>query len=262
MIIKISIKMRFAANLSTLCSDIPKLTDRFVHLMTRKDYSFKWVECQNPYSVPVAEWQALMKQHSPVSWVLINSPHLFDVWTDSSRFPTREEYKNLVLDKVIEYATGLECKKVHLVMTDVQDDSQLPVIEDLLSYGIQVLRPLGITCLLEPLATRPRYYLRSYEKAVQLATDPAMQEGAKVMLDTFHLQMLHGNLTANIDKLLPNTGHVQVSQAPLRNSPFAAGEINYAYFLKRLSSYDGVIGLEYSSSSSESFSWLQDFDSL
>ena len=76
--------MRFAANLSTLCTDIPVLTERFVHLLSRTDVSFKFVACQNPYSVPLPEWQQLSKRHS-TSWVLINSPPLFDVWKETRR---------------------------------------------------------------------------------------------------------------------------------------------------------------------------------
>lgn len=46
---------------------------------------------------------------------------------------------------------------------------------------------------------------------------------------------------------MPYTGHVQISQAPLRNCPMIGGEINYSYVLKKLASYEQPIGLEFTS---------------
>ena len=42
-------------------------------------------------------------------------------------------------------------------------------------------------------------------------------------------------------------GHIQISQAPGRNEPDLAGEINYQYVLHLLEelNYEGYIGLEY-----------------
>lgn len=60
------------------------------------------------------------------------------------------------------------------------------------------MEPHGITCLIEPLATRKSYYLRSYALAKEIVEE-LKRPNLKIMLDTFHLQMLHGNLTENID---------------------------------------------------------------
>lgn len=250
--------MKFCANISTLCRDIPSLTERFVHLVTRKDFNFTSVECQNPYSVPLTEWQDLSSKHPDISWSLINSPPLFEVIADN-RLPDRDEYEQLVLKKVIEYATGLKCSKVHLVMADSSNERMDAEIEGLISFACRSLQPHGITCLLEPLCTRPTYWLRSYDKAADVVKKVG-HENLKLMLDTYHLQMLHGNVTANIQRLAPLSGHAQISQAPLRNSPDASGELNYEYVLKQLGrSYKDFVGLEYFSDSTESFSWLNKY---
>ena len=256
--------MKFAANISTLCHDVPRLTDRFVHIVTRQDYRFTHVECQNPYDVPVSEWQDLMKQH-PVSWSLINSLPLFNEWL-SPTLPSQDKFKSLILDKAIEYANGLDCKRVHLIMNDVSDKQQHRLeneegIVGLIDYASRVFEPHGITILLEPLSIRKNYYLRSYEKAIEI-TNQLKRPNVRVMLDIFHLQMLRGNLTQNIKQILPHTGHVQVSQAPLRDSPIRAGEISYPYVFKQLTKYEDVIGLEYFCDSNESFSWLRDFEDI
>ena len=194
---------------------------------------------------------------------IINSPPLFDVVPDN-RLPDREEYEKLVLRKVVEYANGLQCQKVHLVMGDnaagtAEHEEQ---IVDLISFAGKVLQPHGITCLLEPLSTRPHYWLRSYDQAERIVKQSG-SKNVKLLLDTYHLQMLHGNLTSNIKRLVPMSGHAQISQAPLRNSPTAAGELDYDYVLKQLAqSYDGIVGLEYFSDSNESFAWLNQYVNL
>lgn len=250
--------MRFCANISTLCRDIPSLTERFAHIVTRKDFSFQSVECQDPYSVPLAEWQALNAQHPTVSWSLINSPYLFDV-CPRGPLPGREEYEKLVLRKVIDYATGLRCEKVHLVMCDIADGRSEDEIVDLISFASRALQPSGISCVLEPLSTRPEYWLRSYKQG-ELIVNKLGDKNVKLLLDTYHMQMLDGNLTFNMQRVAPIAGHAQISQVPLRNSPVASGELDYSYVLKKLGeSYDGVIGLEYFSNSDESFNWLNQY---
>lgn len=260
--------MKFAANLSTLCNDIPKLTERFAHIMSRKDYNFTYVECQNPYEVPIDEWKTLTNKHS-AKWVLINTPPLFANW-QANDLPSDDEYKSLILDKAFEYASQLSIPIVHLVMSDIVDEPsqdagkrslKMTRMVELLNFAARIAEPLGITCVIEPLCIRDSYYLRSYDVAKAIVSEEGTQKNLKIMLDTFHMQMLGGNLTATIDKIAPLTGHVQISQAPSRNCPLVGGEINYPYILKHLSNkWSAPIGLEYNSHSSESFSWLKDFD--
>ncbi len=52
-------------------------------------------------------------------------------------------------------------------------------------------------CLIEPLSTRPDYYLRSYTLAMDIVKSSNI-DNLKVMLDSFHLQRLHGNLTERV----------------------------------------------------------------
>ena len=70
-------------------------------------------------------------------------------------------------------------------------------IVELLDFGAKTLEQHGITCLIEPLATRKDYYLRSYDLAMDIVTE-LKRPNLMIMLDTFHLQMLHGNLTERI----------------------------------------------------------------
>lgn len=111
-------------------------------------------------------------------------------------------------------------------------------------------------------------------------------ESLKLQLDIFHLQLLEGNLTNRIKELLPYTGtlcgvyysiyrivkvtmlkyfiaHIQIAQAPHRDSPDSEGEVNYRYILKLLEDldYDGYIGLEYKpmKASADSIGWIREW---
>jgi len=257
----LSFNIKFAANLSILCQDIPKLTERFLHLVSRKDFNFTHFECQNPYSEDLGTWVHLTKQHN-VSWVLINTPPLFEFFKE--RIPTRQEYKQVCLEKAITYADGLSCKTIHLLMGDVDSSANSESILELIDYASRECQPHGITCVLEPLSIRPKYWLRSYDAAVGIVKE-MKRENLKIMLDTFHLQRLHGNISEYIDTVIPSDliGHVQVSQTPLRDSPMNPGEVNHDYVLNKISKvYQGVIGLEYNSVSSDSFSWINKFEGL
>ena len=52
-------------------------------------------------------------------------------------------------------------------------------------------------CLIEPLSTRNNYYLRSYSTAIDIIKSSQL-DNLKIMLDSFHLQRLHGNLTERV----------------------------------------------------------------
>ena len=70
-------------------------------------------------------------------------------------------------------------------------------IVDLVHRAARFFRVHGILCLIEPLSTRANYYLRSYSTAVDIVKSSNM-DNLKVMLDSFHLQRLHGNLTERV----------------------------------------------------------------
>ncbi|CAF4652137.1 unnamed protein product, partial [Rotaria sp. Silwood1] len=124
-------------------------------------------------------------------------------------------------------------------------------------------QPYHITCLIEPLSTRSNYYLRSYSTAMDIVKSSKI-DNLKIMLDSFHLQRLHGNLTERVEEMIPFIGHVQISQTPKRNCPMSEdGEVNHRYFLSKLLApfYKDFIGLEYNDSSNASFEWLNEFSS-
>jgi hydroxypyruvate isomerase len=76
--------------------------------------------------------------------------------------------------------------------------------------------------------------------------DAADRPNVKLQYDIYHMQIMEGDVTRRIERLLPRIGHLQVADNPGRNEP-GTGEINYAWLLPRLDAlgYDGWIGCEY-----------------
>lgn len=70
-------------------------------------------------------------------------------------------------------------------------------IIDLVHQAARFFQPHQIMCLVEPLSTRPNYYLRSYSTAMDIVRS-SPSDNLKVMLDSLHLQRLHGNLTERV----------------------------------------------------------------
>ncbi|KAG1683096.1 putative hydroxypyruvate isomerase [Nymphon striatum] len=123
----------------------------------------------------------------------------------------------------------------------------------------------NIIGLIEPVNEHTifNYYMNDFklaEEIVKAVHSPNM----RLQLDVFHLQIICGNMTRNIQRLLPLVGHIQVSQAPNRDELDAPGEINYPYIFKLFNKfgYNDYIGLEYKPSgpsTEKSLSWIKKF---
>ncbi len=66
------------------------------------------------------EWKELISNNKSLKWILINSLPLYD---QTNEIPSFDEYQKLVLNRTLVYAKELDVNKVHLVMTDANNDS-------------------------------------------------------------------------------------------------------------------------------------------
>ncbi|XP_054162978.1 putative hydroxypyruvate isomerase [Oppia nitens] len=251
--------MRFCVNINTVFQDIPNHINKYEEVLKRKDFTFDAIEDGNPYERSLEEWTQFLAKVPTLKWVLINSLPLWDHYSHNT--PDCQQFQ-LFLQQTADYVKTLNVSKVHLLLKDIKNDSEIPKMRELISFGARYLQPLGVMCVIEPLSIRPNYYLRSYDLAKQLVQE-INQPNVKLMLDTYHLQKLHGNITQYIEALKPYIGHIQVSQVPLRDCPINEGEINHNYVLKQISQvYDDYVGLEYINKSDDSFEWLNKFKKL
>lgn len=96
-------------------------------MLFRKDFQFQAVEAQDPYKISIEDWTKELDKSpdSKPEFVLINSPLLFDKFPN--RWPTVEEFDG-ILKTTGDYVRTLNARKVHLLLTDIKDPSEMFVL--------------------------------------------------------------------------------------------------------------------------------------
>ncbi|XP_076753659.1 hydroxypyruvate isomerase-like protein Gip [Xylocopa sonorina] len=256
--------LKFATNLSFMFTETPSIIERY---KLAKEAGFKAVESGFPFGFSLKEVSEA-KQNAGVEQILINV-FTGDVSKGELGFaaiPGEEENFKKSINLTIEYAKALNCKKIHVMSGKVNEitPSNDDVYVKNLRYAVEKFQKEGIIGVIEPInnITVPNYYMNSFQKGLDVVKK-INSPNLKLQLDIFHLQHICGNITENIKKLLPYTGHVQIAQVPDRHEPDTPGEIDYKYILSILEKegYKGYIGLEYrpKSSSVGGLNWVQNY---
>ena len=105
----------------------------------------------------------------------------------------------------------------------------------------------GVTAVIEPLNTyvdHAGYSLKNTAPGVamlKIVNSP----NVRLLYDAYHMQIMEGNIIANIRDFHQWFGHFHVADVPGRNEP-GTGELNYRNILKALAAtgYDRVVGFE------------------
>ncbi|XP_042885905.1 putative hydroxypyruvate isomerase [Penaeus japonicus] len=256
--------MKVAANLSFMFGEVGDLLARY---KAAKEAGFHAVECAFPYSVPADEVAETLKELK-LKQVLINSDpgNLQAGELGFAALPGKEDSFRQSLERSIVYAKALGCGKLHIMSgrrsQHYDEESHVATLEANLSYAVSRLSVENILGLIEPLnpVSTPGYFLNSFETAQSLI-EKLNSPHLRLQLDIFHMQMICGNVTNNIKKLMPIVGHIQVAQAPHRHEPSSLGELDYPYIFSvlREAGYEGYVGAEYSPStnSAASLHWLE-----
>ncbi|KAK6179010.1 hypothetical protein SNE40_011466 [Patella caerulea] len=242
--------LKFAANLSFMFQELPSLSSRYD---AAKKAGFRFVETAFPFGLDSDELSTA-KTKSGLDQVLINAyqgnPNNGDLGIGA--IPGREAEFKEKLETSIQIAKLLQCTRMHIMAglkSEFSEHEMEKTYLENLKYAAERLEKENMMALIEPINNRltvPKYFLYDFDKAVEyikVLNCPNL----KLQLDLFHLQIMDGNLTDNIKKYLPITGHIQISQVPSRGEPDSQGEIDYSYILKLIDElgYDGYIGLEY-----------------
>lgn len=256
--------MKFAANLGFLFVENGKEVLKQCHLA--KDAGFDAVEIPNPYNESISELKNILGSLK-LEVVLINSCSGGSNDFGMACLPDRiDEFKDS-LETALKYALELKCDKIHVLASKVDAKSGISSSEyeevyvKNLTYACERLSREKVTCLIEPInnVSLPNYFLNNYELAFEIIKRVNCSN-LKLLLDIFHAQMLHGNLTKLLEDCLPFLGHLQVAQVPDRGGPYSEGEVNYDYVFKKLQSvgYNGWVGLEYFRGN-DNFEWINKF---
>lgn len=235
---------RFCANLSLLFTELPFL-QRFGAAARN---GFSGVEFMFPYDVPAEDIARELKSHA-LTLVLFNLPP--GDWNGGERglaaLSSRADEFRASVTPALKYAQVLGCSKLHCLAGIANGAEAHEIYASNLRFAAEAARPLGIDILIEPINTRdiPGYFLTGTAQAIDVIRKVGVPN-LRLQYDCYHMQIMEGDLTPTIERLLPEIAHIQVADTPGRHEP-GTGEINYPFLFQCLDriGYEGWVGCEY-----------------
>lgn len=253
---------RFAANLTTLFQELPFL-DRFA---AAADAGFDAVECQFPYA-HAADAIAARLQRARLQMVMFNCP-AGDLAAGERGFaalPCKRSELERSVRNGIDYALATNTQRLHLLAgcADAADPAAREAYASSLRWAAEQAAQHDIGLLIEPLNARdnPGYFLNDFALAERILTQLSMPT-VQLQFDIYHRQILHGDVTTALRRLLPLIGHVQIASVPARHEP-NTGELDDFRLLRELDAlgYAGHVGCEYvpAAATHSGLHWLADW---
>ena len=240
---------RFAANISLLFTEHTFL-DRFA---AARDAGFPAVEFLFPYEHP-PEAVARALRASGLELALFNMPP--GDWGAGERglaaLPGRFEAVARGVEAALPYAEATGVPRLHLMagLAERSDPQARAAYDRSLRHAAGRLAERGLDLTIEPINRRsmPGYFLDDVDWAGERVASLRAEGHANLRLqfDLFHAQILHGDLTARLARLMPLIGHVQAASVPDRAEP-GTGEVSDAFLFAELDrlGYAGFVGCEY-----------------
>ena len=159
----------------------------------------------------------------------------------------REEEFRASIETARHYAEVLGCGQVHVMAGLAADPGATERYVQRLGWAAERLAEVGAAVLIEPLNRRdfPGYLLSSTLQAERVISAVARPD-VRLQFDTYHLQILEGDLLTTFLRCQDVVGHVQVAGVPDRAEP-DQGEVDHRWLLERFDAagYDGWVGAEY-----------------
>ncbi|WP_134678674.1 hydroxypyruvate isomerase family protein [Paracoccus ravus] len=245
--------MKFSANLGFLWPELA-LPEA---IRAAAGAGFDAVECHWPYA-HAAEDVASALAETGLIMLGLNTLRGQPGENGLSAIPTRETEARAEIDRAIAYARAIGCGAVH-VMAGIAEGPQAEACF-LANLAYACAAAPELTILIEPLNRydAPGYFLSTSDQALALI-EQADKPNLKLMFDCYHLQIMEGDLTRRLTRLMPLIGHVQIAAVPDRGPP-DHGELDYRHICKLLRDlgWDRPIGAEYkpAGATDDSLGWL------
>jgi hydroxypyruvate isomerase len=213
---------------------------------------FKAVEFLFPYDFPAAEIRSRLDA-TGLEQVLFNMPP--GDWAAGDRgtasLAGRQDEFRAGVEKALEYATTLGCKRLHCMAgipaSDAVPGSAANLYIANLAWATEQTKSAGVMVVIEPINHRdmPGFLLNTTGQAAGVVTAFGADR-IRILFDIYHCQITEGDITSRMQKLLPLIGHIQIADVPARNEP-GTGEIGWKYVFARMDAvgYDGWVGCEY-----------------
>ncbi len=236
----------FAANLTMMFNEWPFL-DRFA---AAADAGFKAVEFLFPYEHAPDEIAGKLVHHG-LEIALFNLPP--GDWAKGERglaaLPDRFDELKAGMDTALGYIQATGARRVHLMagLADPRDPGAASSYRRGVAHAAERLAKVGVELMLEPINGRdmPGYFLNDFGLAEAVIAELGAPN-VKLQFDLYHRQIMHGDATMALRRLMPIVGHVQIASVPSRNEPDGE-ELNFPYLFAELDrlGYAGFVGCEY-----------------
>lgn len=240
--------LRFAANLTTLFTDLPFLE----RCRAAREAGFQEVEFLFPYDLPAATLARTLRENDL-------QPVLFNLspgnWSGGERglacIPGREADFMTSVELAAAYALELGCPLVHamagLPPSDVEPHRITTTYLDNIGRAADRLAREGLSLCLEPISrtTIPGYFLRTPQQAMSLLYT-LNRPNLGLQLDCYHCALEAPPVLDTLRHCLPAVLHMQIAGVPDRHEP-DHGTLDYAIVFEHLRQwhYSGAIGCEY-----------------
>jgi len=233
---------RFAANLTMMFTEHPFL-ERFDAAAAA---GFEAVEFLFPYGHPAAAIRQALDENG-LALALFNAPP--GDWEAGERglssLPGRADDFRASFVTALDYAEVLKPARLHVMAGLARGPEARATYFANLAWAAAEAGDRQL-CI-EPLNTRdvPGYHICTSTEAVAVL-DAVGAPNLGLQFDLYHAQIMEGDLTRRLERLMPRISHIQVAGVPDRHEP-DTGEVNFAVIfdvLDRLR-YDGYVGCEY-----------------
>ncbi len=255
---------RFSANISMLFHEV-ELGER---MRAARRAGFEAVEVQFPYAIAVEDWlEARRRTRMRIALFNIPAGDFTSGGPGLAAVPGRERAFHDAVSAAARYAEVLKPAAVNVLPGappgEFGRERCMATLAANLRHAAAVMADLGVRVVVEPINTRdrPGIFLSSSDQALE-AIDWAGHANLALQYDVYHMQIMEGDLTATLERIVGRIGHVQFADPPGRHEP-GTGEINFPRLFETLDrlGYDGWVGAEYvpSGPTEETLAWFEPY---
>lgn len=209
-----------------------------------KSAGFDAVECHWPFDVPASEVAAALTE-TGLPMLGLNTRRGQPGENGLAALPGRTTEARAAVDEALAYADAIGAANVHVMAGFAAGPEAEKAFVETLAYACE--QAGDRTILIEPLNhyDAPGYFLQTTTQA-EAIMDQVSAPNLKLMFDCYHVQLMEGDVSNRLERLLPLIGHVQVAAVPDRGTP-DHGELCYAHIWQVLDriGWAAPVGAEY-----------------
>jgi hydroxypyruvate isomerase len=257
---------RLDANLGWLFTELP-FEQRFD---AARAAGFEAVEFPDPTLAPLPRIAALLRD-AGLRQILINSPAGPADGPGRAGWaavPGAETEFQASFEQALEAATALGARVIHLraglAQPGMPRAETLALVTERVAWAADAAAGTGVLPVLEAQNPydAPGFAFESIDEPAEIVRALGRAR-VGLLLDIYHLQVMHGDIVRRVRSLLPLTAHIQIADPPTRTEP-GTGELGWRTIFRTLADagYDGWVGCEYrpSTTTAASLSWRDAYD--